>query len=197
MIHCHWCSFLFRCMAETHGFDEDSLLTIEFRCGDDVQSDFLPKGKNIWSLEIQRQMTAGAVLEHRRYFDLCAYTNFHDQAAAFITARPMKVDVDTPFAMGQVKTWLNTCKNHPRCPDQDQIQLPTRLVDVRTAIPKLHITDGEQGQYVALSYCWGGPQRAALTQGNLNQYCQSLDMARLSQSIKDAIKVVRAVGLRY
>jgi Heterokaryon incompatibility protein (HET) len=184
-------------MAETYGFDKDSLLTIEVCCGDNVQSTFLPKGKNIWSLRIRRRRTAGAVLEDLGYFDVCAYTDFHDQAAAFVTARPMEVDVDTAFAMGQIKTWLKTCKNHTRCPNQDQIKLPTRLVDVSTAIPKLHITNGEQGHYVALSYCWGGPQRAALTQGNLSQYCQSVDTARLSQSIKDAIKVVRAVGLRY
>ena len=196
---CHWCSFLYDLMSDREIDDKDRTFKVEFK--QDIEIKGTPEGKNQWSARI----TPHPALGHQgrawgNERDFCAYTSSGDKAAASVTARPFVVEVDTTSAMDQIKLWLKACKQHATCPIPVQEQLPTRVIDVGTTEsfpPKLYVTGREQGQYAALSYCWGGPQKSALVQKNLDQYRRSLPMDKISQSIKDAIKVARAVGMRY
>ena len=79
--------------------------------------------------------------------------------------------------------------------------LPKRLIDVGfngdLAI-RLYIPEkGERSKYIALSYCWGGPQSLTTTSETLKSRLQGISPTALPQSILDAIKVTRKLGFRF
>ncbi|KAI9747105.1 MAG: hypothetical protein M1815_004623, partial [Lichina confinis] len=51
--------------------------------------------------------------------------------------------------------------------------------------------------YVALSYCWGAPQTVVTTEQTLEDYTVDIDVSTLSRSLRDAIRITQALGLRY
>ncbi|KAK0721216.1 heterokaryon incompatibility protein-domain-containing protein [Apiosordaria backusii] len=87
--------------------------------------------------------------------------------------------------------------------------VPTRLIDVGmetgAGVRLVETGDGGEGLmgeisragFVALSYCWGGDQKAKLTTSNIDDYKKSIDVGSLDQTIQDAIWVAREVGFRY
>lgn len=87
--------------------------------------------------------------------------------------------------------------------------IPSRVLDLgRLDEPRLRLVEtweeGEEllgrisrGGFVALSYCWGGDQRAKLLSENLDAYKRSIDPLSLDQTLQDAIWVARQVGFQY
>jgi len=64
-------------------------------------------------------------------------------------------------AFSRAKTWIGNClAEHQFCKTNDNVPLPTRVLDIGTADEaeqvKLMETVGQTGKYVALSHCWGG-----------------------------------------
>ncbi|KAE9374007.1 HET-domain-containing protein, partial [Stipitochalara longipes BDJ] len=53
------------------------------------------------------------------------------------------------------------------------------------------------GQYLALSYCWGGPQAVTTTTITLAAYRQCIDLKSLPKTIINAITVTRKLGIKY
>ncbi|KAF1829959.1 HET-domain-containing protein [Decorospora gaudefroyi] len=132
---------------------------------------------------------------------------------------------------GECKNWLQTlqsphqralCKEnvnwileHLQNDDQkfgNDLQLdfvPTRLVDVGFAggSDGIRLVDTTEWavpsylQYVALSYCWGGPSEAAQqlrsTSLSVQQHCHRIPPEKLPWAIQDAVKVTRALCIRY
>ncbi|OCK77989.1 HET-domain-containing protein, partial [Lepidopterella palustris CBS 459.81] len=101
------------------------------------------------------------------------------------------------------RSWLDECLDqHEECPKNLSSILPTRVLDLglsnagsdRTV--KLHNSCGGQGSYVALSYCWGGPQFMTVKANVVESY-EGLPIHRLAKSIQDAIFVTRQLGIRY
>ncbi|OAL48914.1 HET-domain-containing protein [Pyrenochaeta sp. DS3sAY3a] len=78
--------------------------------------------------------------------------------------------------------------------------LPTRVIDVGDepfSIPRLRTSNGEQGAYIALSYCWGTCEVVKTLSMNIESFHQALPLDRLPQTIKDAITVTKRLGFRY
>lgn len=85
--------------------------------------------------------------------------------------------------------------------------LPTRLIDVgtetRTGSVRLVTTTAMPPctRYLALSYCWGDASAAAqqlkTTGLTLQQHLQCLPSERITNLVHDAIKVARALRVRY
>ena len=63
--------------------------------------------------------------------------------------------------------------------------------------PRLYISKGQKSSYAALSYCWGGPQSMKLTTSNVDSLMQRIDRTKLPQTLEDAMKSVRRLGLRF
>ena len=110
--------------------------------------------------------------------------------------------MDSEAAYEQIRTWLSSCRgDHPNCPKSLDRALPTRVLDVGapdgSQEPKIYITKGEAAQYLVLSYCWGGPQPITLTLSTLLAKTTRIEMSSLPQSLQDAVKVTRKLGLRY
>ena len=95
------------------------------------------------------------------------------------------------------------CHNHRKCCARNTgVGLPARLIDVGdqaiTPDVRLHISrPDEAGEYLALSYCWGGEQSVVTTQNNLNSMTQRVTLSSLPRTLQDAIRVTRNMGQRY
>jgi len=98
---------------------------------------------------------------------------------------------------------LDDClENHARCPNRMQRLLPTRVLDLRPTgqneSVKLYVSgNDEQGEYAALSYCWGGAQTFTTTKMTLNDRIHGIFLSGVAQTIQDAILATRALGIRY
>ncbi|KAI1136786.1 HET-domain-containing protein [Hypoxylon sp. FL0543] len=94
-------------------------------------------------------------------------------------------------------------RNHPKCPDFDNEQLPTRVIDVGLGgqDPFLHISQGASGRYLALSHRWGDPKsshKKLLTlKENLAGHCKRMPLAEFPRTFRDAIEVARGLGVQY
>ncbi|GIJ90105.1 hypothetical protein Asppvi_009055 [Aspergillus pseudoviridinutans] len=82
------------------------------------------------------------------------------------------------------------------------VDLPRRLIYVSPlgesrVFARICETGGQQGQYCALSYCWGGDQIYKTVRDCYEQYKKELPYHSLPQTIQDALHVTRSMGLQY
>ncbi|KAK2744260.1 hypothetical protein FQN57_004345 [Myotisia sp. PD_48] len=115
--------------------------------------------------------------------------------------------------MRTVKTWLNECFEHEHCSRPQATngaRLPTRILDLTGSIDrpnnrsdvKLRLREtssGEEGRYVALSYCWGTDTGSLLktTKATINQFKIGISLHDLSWTLSDAVVSTLRLGLRY
>ena len=129
-----------------------------------------------------------------------------DPAARYVAGEPLQIDNTIERIFKQVKNQMNNClQQHECCVSRAVRFLLRRVIDVGLdfggsglcASVKIYETQvGNQGQYVALSYCWGGPQEIQLNNTNHCEFNQTLPLGMLSQIIH-AIKITRRLELRY
>jgi hypothetical protein len=110
--------------------------------------------------------------------------------------------IATNWTFKKIQSWLKECEDtHHLCAQDKVSYLPRRVLDVgfdRDSAIRLYIPKkGETSNYVALSYCWGGPQSLTTTSENLKSRTLGISPTTLPQSILDAIKVTRELGLRF
>ncbi|RSL69642.1 hypothetical protein CEP54_002093 [Fusarium duplospermum] len=112
-----------------------------------------------------------------------------------------------------IRPWIDGCDTgtslHQHCQPITQNTpgvLPTRLIDVGLCamdnvclvvtedIPKA----SEKPKYLTLSYCWGGSNDSAKTTlQNFEERQKNIDTASLPRTIQDAIRLTRAMKIRY
>ena len=58
---------------------------------------------------------------------------------------------------------------------------------------------GRHGSWVALSHCWGTPEKRPLvtTRANIQKHMEGLEMDSLPKTFRDAILLTRSLGIRY
>ena len=124
-------------------------------------------------------------------------------AASAISTRPIDLDPLSPQNIDLVKTWIHECTNiHPQCPRPEPATLPRRVIDVRDlqgdeSRVKLYISNNDLGSYVALSYCWGGPQTYSLTTKTIESFQKGIELCKLPATIRDAIRVTKLIKQPY
>ncbi|KAI9773031.1 MAG: hypothetical protein M1839_002232 [Geoglossum umbratile] len=145
------------------------------------------------------------------------YTKEDDPAA--LSGDLVEKGLDTDSASDRnfklASQWLCDClTKHPACretisrisliDDSSSRHLPTRVLDVEPqGDPKtvyLFEANGQCGQYVALSHCWGpkGLQETAQTKSNTLEGRKSgILQQNLPKTFRDAIVVMRRLGFRY
>jgi len=102
-----------------------------------------------------------------------------------------------------IQTWLRECKakhTSKGCNLEDEQGLRTRILDISFTPPRLLLTNGQRGHFVALSHCWGNsslpPPRTLAS--NLREYCESgVPDNCLSATFRDAIIMSRNLGYQY
>ena len=132
---------------------------------------------------------------------LTAFTSSDNMCSNMVTARQLESQVYCDYAFEQIHAWLNQCGEHNTCPPMEACELPSRVIEVdvdgKPGKTRLLATKGLVDNYLALSYCWGGPQNVVTTLENLKAHQESLPTKCLSRTIQDAISVTRRMGMKY
>jgi hypothetical protein len=100
--------------------------------------------------------------------------------------------------------WLRDCLHTHHSHDtawaiQTQPILPSRVVHVSNGEnPYLFETQGEHGDYLTLSYCWGQGNRLLTTKKSYKTFQSKLPMDnQMPLTFREAIQVTKALGYRY
>ena len=137
-------------------------------------------------------------LRWRLTFDVFAKSS--DPAARIIPARDIQPVVHSPDAITEVERWFESCADHVDCSTTSNVLLPSRVIEVLPISgkqrPRLVVTNGLEGRYNTLSYCWGS-QSAVLTYQNLAQFQEGIDLSTLSKTAQDAIEITISLGVPY
>ncbi|KAE8442072.1 hypothetical protein EG329_003880 [Mollisiaceae sp. DMI_Dod_QoI] len=125
-----------------------------------------------------------------------------DPAARHIKNRLINLQTSSEKSFALAQKWLKEClESHKDCRPGpwDPNFRPTRVIEILETSPSWRIRlfrPAAQVNYVALSYCWGGPQ-TMLTAKTEKAWETSLPWAELSQTIKDSVYVSAKLGFKY
>lgn len=126
-----------------------------------------------------------------------------DLAAKYLPRTTTKLNRGDPVTFGTIRSWIVECDHrHDDCASL-QSSLPARLInlsnisaeerDLRLYIPK----HGEMGRYAALSYCWGYSQPVTTSEKSLLRHLRKIPYDNLPQTLQDAVRVTKAMGLQF
>ena len=100
--------------------------------------------------------------------------------------------------------WLERCNKHDTCSTQNQMFLPTRLLDLGEVDAKgqarLVLSENldKRTRYVTLSHCWGGnvpfQLRADAEINNMNTMMEGFPVDDMPKTFRDAVAVARWAG---
>jgi hypothetical protein len=132
-----------------------------------------------------------------------------DAAGSIVKARDDALDLCRLDSLLEVFSLLRECATtHQGCqfPIPCNLAAPTRLIKV-SGTPnnqsghdlKLVFTNtmDKLPPYLALSYCWGGPQNHKTELKNHNERLSAFSSSQLDRTIRDAVKVTRAMHVEY
>ncbi|OJI83794.1 hypothetical protein ASPTUDRAFT_55794 [Aspergillus tubingensis CBS 134.48] len=120
-----------------------------------------------------------------------------------LACNALPFDLGSKRCLSLAAKWLDNChKKHIRCNVHEDIPpfFPTRVIDVGSSRrrPHLHVSRvGETGRWVALSYCWGGYSRFTLNASSFDGLRRGQSLKLFPSTLRDAILVTRALGVRY
>jgi hypothetical protein len=86
--------------------------------------------------------------------------------------------------------------------DEDhEPELPTHVIDVGSSDgsqdPRLVVTGGSRGHYVAVSHCWGMQQPLKTEKRNIGDWLRGIPWISLPKTFQDVITVARALGIQF
>ena len=106
----------------------------------------------------------------------------------------------------QVEEWLKDCCANHICGEKTSKILPKRLLDIGPMdsgmCPNLVLASLIKGkiQYATLSHCWGPPEVKSplkTTMQTEKEFMKGIPPENLPQNARDAITVIRKLGIRY
>ncbi|EFQ35379.1 heterokaryon incompatibility protein [Colletotrichum graminicola M1.001] len=123
-------------------------------------------------------------------------------AAGVIRRRPLQRDVQSKRVLSAARGLYKACKeSHKLCRYARDTVLPSRVLDLGTTEAptlRLYVNNTEEhGEYVALSYCWGGNQRGLLRKRTLSNMENGIRLENLQLTVRDAIEATRKLVFRY
>lgn len=159
------------------------------------------KAGGIWHVSLHVYASEGPQVLHlfsHIFANMCA----DDPTASIVPFRPPETDLFSDKCITLVKKWIRSCaEEHEQCPKTPKSLLPTRVLDVTGTddghVKLYTVAPEERGTYLALSYCWGGPQPCRTLSSNVAAYSTAISVATLPQTIQDAIAITRRLGFPY
>lgn len=128
---------------------------------------------------------------------------FHAELVPSSLDRPPEVtthaSLNTKDALPLARKWFGICRQlHPVCKPPQPRTNPTRLISIRAPI-RLCVSNDLQGtpEYATLSHCWGDIDFTTLEQSTLQMFQESLPLAVLTKTFKDAIHICSELGINY
>ncbi|KIW29518.1 uncharacterized protein PV07_05331 [Cladophialophora immunda] len=125
--------------------------------------------------------------------------------ALTININPSSLRED-PFdsAIPQIKSWLQECREEHQCSHLTQSsEHPRRLIKIVSEtilrlVDTSELPKNVKLKYVALSYCWGeGRSKGRTTPCNRDKRTVFFEMSALPRTIRHALRLVQALGLKY
>jgi hypothetical protein len=108
---------------------------------------------------------------------------------------------DSERIFSQIRSWANMCQGFHESCRHEADRFPPRILDVGIASesrdPFLVQSDGQRGQYLALSYRWGTSNTLRTTVENVSAHMDAIPVAKMPQTMQDAVTVARRLGQRY
>ncbi|KAH7417180.1 hypothetical protein BKA64DRAFT_701964 [Cadophora sp. MPI-SDFR-AT-0126] len=98
------------------------------------------------------------------------------------------------------RRWLSDCStNHKSCSRPSKDFFPSRILNVGTDSDFIHLqsSNDSPSPYVALSHCWGAEKLLKTTSKTLRSMTQGIKISSLSHGFSDAVRITRALGLKY
>lgn len=120
-----------------------------------------------------------------------------------ISGRPIAPYANDDSCFELSRTWRDICleKHGGSCFKSTEQTLPTRVIDVGPSDgsrdPTLRITNGERGEWVALSHCWGTASRVVTNSRNVPLSERFMNLGDMPPTFRDAVIVTRQLGYRY
>lgn len=106
-----------------------------------------------------------------------------------------------------IREWIDECvQNHHQCKADEKQFLPRRLLDLfkfdssdDLALIETMSMLPEKIEYMTLSHCWGSScnHPAKTKKANLDQHMSCVKFDQLSLTLRDAVKIVRSLCVRY
>ncbi|KAK1989119.1 heterokaryon incompatibility protein [Colletotrichum cereale] len=191
---CEVCFFIIVAIEKkkTHEWNADDVLIFRNRPSE-VRPGAMPFGIDV----LEGSLSSGAAV-----VSIYPYAEQGDPAAGAICRRPLQRDVKSKRVLSAARELYKGCKeSHKLCRYARDTVLPSRVLDLGTSEApalKLYVNATEEhGEYVALSYCWGGPQRGLLRKRTLRNMEDGIRPESLQSTVRDAIAATRRLGFRY
>lgn len=120
------------------------------------------------------------------------------------TAQKYPSTLGLEYTVGIANKWINECNLHESkgCRIPVDPSLPSRVLDLgdleTSSEVKLLVTNGELGQYICLSYCWGENIDGIKTnKDNVSSHTKGIPLVKLPRTFKDTITLTKALKIRY
>lgn len=198
---CKICKFIYLAVCKDHDRDwvENGLLTFH-----NYHPQRPVKNSGIYRLQctFKRGLTDHIIT--------CTIDTFAKEGNAMgriVQRRPLTRNVKSASVFSAARSLLARCMDptepHRHCQYSRDTVLPSRVLDVGSSgdsQPTIHLKINEtetHATYLALSYCWGGPQPLRLLLENIEILTAGVDFEALPRSIQDAVFVTRELGFRY
>lgn len=121
-----------------------------------------------------------------------------------IKERCSTIDADPDQNVWQTlaSEWLRECGTHELCAQvEEDMELPTRVIDVASGVnPRLALSAGKRGKFMALSYCWGpqGDDLLVLNDATKTSLLEGrVEETAFARTHREAFAVARALGIQF
>ena len=125
-------------------------------------------------------------------------------AANYLRERNTICTKDSSIPLRTTQLWLGECiRLHERCGGATPVSMPTRVIDLgdlsMTTIPKVCITRGRIGRYMALSYSWGEGVRhkIQLQKQTIEDFQTAIPEREMTRSHQETLRIARDLGYQY
>lgn len=105
-----------------------------------------------------------------------------------------------PSTIARLRTWIERCdKEHSGCHGERPPILPTRVLDLSAPGGKVKLVEsnGQRGDYIALSHCWGTSNSFLTTRDNAQSMKNGFLPSQAPATFHDAINLARSLQIRY
>ena len=108
-------------------------------------------------------------------------------------------DPRSETSIRRMRHWVARCDTNDAKCKAPETALPTRVLDVGDQEDvKLWDTGGQSGAYVALSHCWGLPDKTFITtHDTIAKMKAGFAIGQAPATFRDAISITRLLGFRY
>ncbi|CZR62703.1 uncharacterized protein PAC_12600 [Phialocephala subalpina] len=182
---CSFAKYIFERIApEDNGFSRDALVA---RYPPDMYEEY------------SNSLIIGLPSRQQRYAHFTCMVYEESPLAHEVTQRPPNLNVASEESFSLARKWMRDClESHHSCPRPLGSFMPTRVLEISDLDSSVYIREKlSPAPYAVLSYCWGGPQRVILTKSRERLGGWSILQDTLPQTLQDAVRVVRELGLKY